>query len=87
MSLTALRQLPVTAVKLDRTLAADLGGDDTLPATMVSLCRSLGLRCLVDGVETQAQLDGARALGVDAVQGYLIGRPVAAEDVLGALAH
>jgi diguanylate cyclase (GGDEF)-like protein len=85
MSLTALRQLPVTAVKLDRALAADLGTDDTMPATMVSLCRMLGLRCLVDGIETQAQLDAARALGVDAVQGFLIGRPVADDDVLGAL--
>lgn len=87
MSLTALRQLPVTAVKLDRTMAADLGVDDTLPATMVSLCRDLGLRCLVDGIETQAQLEAARALGVDAAQGFLIGRPVAAEDLLGALSH
>jgi diguanylate cyclase (GGDEF)-like protein len=87
MSLTALRQLPVTAVKLDRALAADLGTDDTLPATMVSLCRALGLRCLVDGIETQTQLDAARALGVDAVQGFLIGRPVADDDVLSALNH
>lgn len=87
MSLTALRQLPVTAVKLDRTMAAELGADDTLPATMVSLCRTLGLRCLVDGIESQAQLDAARALGVDAVQGFLIGRPVAANDLLGALTH
>jgi diguanylate cyclase (GGDEF)-like protein len=87
MSLTALRQLPVTAVKLDRSLAADLGTVDTLTATMVSLCHSLGLRCLVDGIETLAQLDAARGLGVDAVQGYLIGRPGAADDLLGALAH
>lgn len=85
MSLAALRQLPVTGIKLDRSLTADLDGDGTVPATVVALCRSLGLRCLVDGIETQAQLAAARALGVDAVQGHLIGRPVAADDVLGAL--
>lgn len=87
MSLTALRQLPVTAVKLDRALAGDLGVDDTLPSTMVGLCHALGMTCLADGIESQAQLDAARALGVDAVQGHLIGRPVAADDVLGALAR
>lgn len=79
---------PVLGLQLlDQGLAADLGSDETLPATMVSLCRALGLRCMVDGVETQTQLDAARGLGVDAVQGYLVGRPVAVDDVLDALAE
>ncbi|HET9654983.1 MAG TPA: GGDEF and EAL domain-containing protein, partial [Kineosporiaceae bacterium] len=81
MSVVALRQLPVTAVKLDRTLTTDLGCDDTLTATMVSLCRSLGLRCILDGIESQTQLDAARRLGADAVQGPLIARPVLTDDV------
>lgn len=81
MSLAALRQLPVTEVKLDRQLTAELGNDDTVPAAVVALTSALGMRCVAEGIETQPQLDAARALGVDAVQGFLIARPATAVDL------
>jgi EAL domain-containing protein (putative c-di-GMP-specific phosphodiesterase class I) len=52
-----------------------------LPAATLALCRALGLRCVLEGIESQAQLDAARALGVDAVQGFLIAGPARARDV------
>ncbi len=77
LSIAALRDLPLTGVKLDRSLTADLGADDRLVVATVRLTTRLGLTCTAVGVETQAQLDAARALGIDAVQGHLIGRPEA----------
>jgi EAL domain-containing protein (putative c-di-GMP-specific phosphodiesterase class I) len=75
LSIAALRDLPLTGVKLDRSLTADLGADDRLVVATVRLTTRLGLTCTAVGVETQAQLDAARALGIDAVQGHLVGRP------------
>jgi EAL domain-containing protein (putative c-di-GMP-specific phosphodiesterase class I) len=75
LSITALRDLPLTGIKLDRSLTADLGVDDRLVVATVRLTTRLGLRCTAVGVETQTQLDTARLLGIDAVQGHLLGRP------------
>jgi EAL domain-containing protein (putative c-di-GMP-specific phosphodiesterase class I)/GGDEF domain-containing protein len=75
LSIAALRELPLTGVKLDRSLTADLGVDDRLVVATVRLTTRLGLTCTAVGVETQTQLDAARSLGIDAVQGHLLGRP------------
>jgi EAL domain-containing protein (putative c-di-GMP-specific phosphodiesterase class I) len=86
LSIAALRELPLTGVKLDRSLTADLGGDDRLVVATVRLTTRLGLTCTAVGIETQAQLDAARSLGVDAVQGHLLGRPQAEPEDAPALA-
>jgi EAL domain-containing protein (putative c-di-GMP-specific phosphodiesterase class I) len=75
LSLAALRDLPLTGIKLDRSLVADLGGDDRLVVATLRLAARLGLTCTAVGVETPAQLEAARALGIDAAQGHLLGRP------------
>jgi EAL domain-containing protein (putative c-di-GMP-specific phosphodiesterase class I)/GGDEF domain-containing protein len=75
LSISALRDLPLTGVKLDRALTADLGVDDRLVVATVRLTTRLGLTCTAVGVETRTQLDAARSLGIDAVQGHLLGRP------------
>lgn len=81
-SLTALRRLPLTAVKIDRSVSAELGQrDTTIARSLIGLCHELGLRVIVEGVEEVRQLDAARALGADGAQGYLLGRPARAEEV------
>jgi EAL domain-containing protein (putative c-di-GMP-specific phosphodiesterase class I) len=45
------------------------------------MAHSLGLEVLAEGVETAQQLDMLRALGCETVQGYLLGRPVPAEQL------
>ena len=75
LSLASLRELPLTGVKLDRSLTAELGGDDRLVVATARLATRLGLHCTAVGIETPEQLEAARALGVDAVQGHLLGRP------------
>ncbi len=84
-SLTALRRLPISAIKLDPTLATELGQQDAVPRSIAALGRSLGLRVVVEGVETVMQLQAAREISADAVQGYAIARPMSAEDVTNLL--
>jgi EAL domain-containing protein (putative c-di-GMP-specific phosphodiesterase class I) len=77
-SLSYLKELPVSGVKLDRSFLRDLEENpNTLPLlrSIVSLAHGLNMRVTVEGVETKQQLDEVRKLGVDAVQGFLLGKP------------
>lgn len=77
-SLTYLKELPVTGVKLDRSFLRDLQRNpNTLPIlrSIVSLAHGLRMRVTVEGVETGDELEEIRRLGVDAAQGFLLGRP------------
>ena len=83
-SLYELRQLPVDALKIDRSLVDALGParlESTLVDAAVRLAHSLDLRVVAEGVETTAQLAVLQDLGCDLAQGYLFARPGAAEEV------
>ncbi len=87
-SLTHLRRLPVTFVKIDRSFVQGLGcnrEDDRIVASMVDLAFSLGLRSIGEGVETIPQLERLREFGCDQAQGYLFAQPLAARDVSAAI--
>ncbi|MCD5354828.1 GGDEF and EAL domain-containing protein, partial [Kineosporia mesophila] len=87
-SLTMLRRLPISAVKLDGRLAPDLnefGEGDDVPRAAARLCHSLGLQVICESVQTAQQLEGARQIGADAVQGSAIARPMSAQDVTNLL--
>jgi diguanylate cyclase (GGDEF)-like protein/PAS domain S-box-containing protein len=79
-SLTHLRRLPVTFVKLDRSFISGLGADiqdEQIVAALIDLTAKLGLRSIAEGIETPQQLDRLRELGCDQGQGYLFQRPAA----------
>jgi diguanylate cyclase (GGDEF)-like protein/PAS domain S-box-containing protein len=87
-SLTHLRRLPLTFVKIDRSFVAGLGNgqeDDRIVSAVVDLAANLRLRSIAEGVETTDQLDRLRALGCDQAQGYLFARPLPASDVAAAI--
>jgi diguanylate cyclase (GGDEF)-like protein len=87
-SLTHLRRLPLTFVKIDRSFVAGLGTgqeDDRIVSAVVDLAANLRLRSIAEGVETTDQLDRLRALGCDQAQGYLFARPLPADDVAAAI--
>jgi EAL domain-containing protein (putative c-di-GMP-specific phosphodiesterase class I) len=85
-SLARLLGLPLSTLKIDRSLLTAAGGRRGAdPAgvlrSIVSLARSLGLGTVVEGVETPEQLAVARAAGCDRAQGWLLARPMPAENV------
>jgi diguanylate cyclase (GGDEF)-like protein len=87
-SLTHLRRLPLTFVKIDQTFVKGLGHDaedDRIVAAVVDLAANLGLRSIAEGIETDEQLDRLRALGCDQAQGYLFARPLPPNDVITAI--
>ncbi len=77
-----LAQLPITGVKIDRSFTAGLPDDPTsatIVRTIASLARDLGLSCVAEGIETDAQL---LALPPGLVgQGWLLGKPVSSEEI------
>jgi len=87
-SLVSLQQLPLSRVKLDRSLIATIdtsARSQAVTRAIIALCQSLGLEVTAEGVESHEQL--AWLLGYPAMhlQGYLLCPPVAEADLLTAL--
>ena len=83
-SLSYLRRFPFDSIKIDRsfikTLCEDEGSSAIVHA-ILTLARSLRLKVIAEGVETQAQLQWLRAEGCGEVQGYLFGRAIPARQI------
>ncbi len=74
-SLTSLEQLPITRVKLDRTLIEALDSSPraiAIARSVIALCHGLGLQVVAEGVERQAQLELLARCGPVSVQGFLL---------------
>jgi EAL domain-containing protein (putative c-di-GMP-specific phosphodiesterase class I) len=83
-SLGSLRSLPIDELKLDRTFIGrmrDTDADRRIVRTVIELAHGLGLEVTAEEVEDEATLGMLREMGCDAIQGYLTGRPVPAEEV------
>lgn len=77
-SLGRLQELPVDAVKIDRTFVSMVRtGEERLPilSSMINMAHSLGLTVTAEGVETAQQADYLTALECDSLQGYLFSLP------------
>jgi diguanylate cyclase (GGDEF)-like protein/PAS domain S-box-containing protein len=86
-SLNYLASLPVDTVKVDREFVAEIGVNqkhEGVLRALITLCRSLGLTVVAEGVETDAQLRWLMAEGYDQAQGYFIGRPAPAATLAAA---
>jgi len=82
-SLSHLKQFPVDAVKIDRSFVSNVTtnpDDAAIASAIVAMAHSLKLRVIAEGVETEEQLAFLRGLGCDEVQGFLVRRPVPAEE-------
>jgi diguanylate cyclase (GGDEF)-like protein/PAS domain S-box-containing protein len=78
-SLAYLRHFPLSALKIDRSFVHGLDAEpDGAPLVdaIVTLARKLGLQTVAEGVEHEAQRSYLVGCGCDALQGYLLGRPV-----------
>lgn len=92
--LSHLKELPVDALKIDRSFVADLGGEATgdlatgdlaIVESIIGLARAFGLDVIAEGVETQNARTALIQLGCTRAQGYLFSKPVPAEDALALL--
>ena len=82
-SLSYLKRYPIDKLKIDRSFIRDVPDnheDVGITIAMINLSKSLGMRVLAEGVETKAQLDFLSSQKCDEMQGYLIGRPVPADE-------
>jgi len=83
-SLTSIEQLPLTRVKIDRSLIKDIDRSPRYAAivrSVTSLCRSLGLSVTAEGIERRSQFAFLHAQGSVDVQGFFIARPMPAADL------
>lgn len=83
-SLLYLKRLPACELKIDRAFVKELSGeseDATIVSAIVALAKTLNLKVVAEGVETEAQQAFLTELGCNTLQGYLLGKPVSAQTI------
>jgi EAL domain-containing protein (putative c-di-GMP-specific phosphodiesterase class I) len=81
-SLSYLRRFPIDALKIDRTFIRDVTSnpdDATIAIAVINLARSLDLRVVGEGVETEEQARFLSEHGCDEAQGYYFAHPMPVE--------
>ncbi len=87
-SLLYLKRLPATELKIDRGFVRDLAPhteDAAIVSAIVALGRTLNLSIVAEGIETRAQQEFLTGLGCSTLQGYLLGRPMPAKELMETL--
>jgi EAL domain-containing protein (putative c-di-GMP-specific phosphodiesterase class I) len=88
-SLSSLGRLPLDSLKVDRSFVIRMTEDPqstSIVTTIISLGHALDLKVVAEGVETSEQARLLRLLKCDQAQGYLIAKPMPADDVVKMLA-
>ncbi|WP_428376976.1 EAL domain-containing protein [Lichenicoccus sp.] len=83
-SLAYLRHFPLDRLKIDRSFTRDVtraADAAAITRTVIALSGNLDVACLAEGIEDPEQLEWLRSQGCSEGQGYLISRPMAADDV------
>lgn len=78
-SLAYLQQMPLDRLKVDRSFIRDVeshGKSASITRAIIKLARTIGLDCLMEGVETAGQLEFCQLNGCQHVQGYYLHRPM-----------
>lgn len=84
-SLVYLKYFPIDILKIDKALSKDITSSKIgveIVSTIVDLCRSLGVKIIVEYVETQEQIYMFRSLGCHVFQGYFYSPPISGESLL-----
>jgi len=83
-SLGYVQRLPLDKVKIDRSFVRALGTQEggTITSAVITLCHTIGLTCVAEGVETEAQRQMLAEAGCEHAQGYLFSKPLPLEELL-----
>lgn len=87
-SLSYLKRFPVDALKVDQSFVRNIdtdAGDAAITRAVVALAHSFGLSVIAEGVESVAHLDYLRSLGCEYAQGYLLSKPLPADQAAALL--
>ena len=82
-SLNALKEMPVEIVKVDMSFTEDIERSEKsniIMSNFIRMAKELGIIIVVEGVETQEQLDFLRKMDCDQIQGFFYSKPVSVED-------
>ncbi|AXF65419.1 bifunctional diguanylate cyclase/phosphodiesterase [Leclercia sp. W17] len=77
-SLSRLSKLAFDKIKIDKSFVHSISDQDdalTIIKLITGMAKSLNMKAVAEGVETQEQLESLQALGCDLAQGYLFGKP------------
>lgn len=88
-SLSYLKKLPASEIKLDRTLLQDIESSDSarmIVETAISMGQGLGYRVVAEGIETEKSARLLESLGAEMLQGYWICPPKSLDDLKAWLA-
>ncbi|MBQ9480711.1 MAG: EAL domain-containing protein, partial [Clostridia bacterium] len=78
-SLRYLKELPISAIKIDRSFVYDIKtnrNSEMISELILNLSRELGVDSICEGVETTEQLDALLDLGADIIQGFIVSKSV-----------
>jgi len=89
-SLSLLANLPLDVVKIDRSFIVAMANGErncAVVGSIFSMAHALDLRVVGEGIETDEQPETMARLGCDELQGYLISRPLPADQISAFLLH
>ena len=81
-NLAYLQRYPINTLKIDKAFIQSRSNERPLADLIVSLCRTLGMEVVAEGVETPEQMDWVVGRNIAQVQGYLFSKPVLPIDFL-----
>lgn len=83
-SLSYLKGLPIDTLKIDKSFIDTVISDDStrvITESIVSMVKKLGCETVAEGVETEEQYEYLKEIDCDNIQGFLLGRPMPADEI------
>lgn len=83
-SLSYLKGLPIDTLKIDKSFIDTLTTDENakiITESIIYMVKKLGFETVAEGVETKEQYEYLKSIDCDCIQGYLLGKPMIADDI------
>ncbi len=87
-SLSYLKGLPIDTLKIDKSFIDTVIQDEctqVITESIISMVKKLGFETVAEGVETEEQYEYLKKIECDNIQGFLLGKPMPADEIVGLL--